>query len=152
MSYLVFFVLNFGALALGALLMIESPLENTWYQSLDKAPWTPPGWVFGFAWTTIMVCYSIYMGRIWRVFKDSRKRLAILFLIQWLLNVSWNPVFFYFHWMMLGMILIMSLELILIIKHLKYSNRSFLSHILIAPYILWLGIAFSLNAYAWYHA
>lgn len=152
MSYLVFLVLNFGALALGALLMIEGPLENSWYQSLDKAPWTPPGWVFGFAWTTIMVCYSIYMGRIWRVFKDSRKHIAILFLIQWLLNVSWNPVFFHFHWMMLGMILIMSLELILIIKHLKYSNRSFLSHILIAPYILWLGIAFSLNAYAWYHA
>ena len=152
MSYLVFFVLNFGALALGALLMIESPLENTWYQSLDKAPWTPPGWVFGFAWTSIMVCYSIYMGRLWSVFKESRKQIGVLFLMQWFLNVSWNPVFFHFHWMVLGMIVIISLEITLIIKHLKYSGRSVLSHILIAPYILWLGIAFSLNAYAWYHA
>ena len=152
MSYLVFFVLNFGALALGALLMIESPLENTWYQSLDKAPWTPPGSVFGFAWTSIMVCYSIYMGRLWSVFKESRKQIAVLFLMQWFLNVSWNPVFFHFHWMVLGMIVIISLEITLIIKHLKYYNRSVFLHILIAPYILWLGIAFSLNAYAWYHA
>ena len=151
MSYLVFLVLNFGALALGALLMGEGPL-GAWYQSLDKAPWTPPGWVFGFTWTSIMLCYAIYMGRIWKAFTASRKEVALLFLVQWILNVSWNPVFFHFHWMGLGMFVILSLELILIIKHIKFFNRSVLSHLLIAPYILWLVIAFSLNEYAWWYA
>ena len=151
MRFVVFLVLNFGALALGALLMGEGPL-GAWYQSLDKAPWTPPGWVFGFAWTGIMVCYSIYMVRIWQTFKESRKQIAVLFALQWILNVSWNPAFFYFHWMGLGIILILSLEIILIIKHLKFFNASFVSHLLIAPYILWLMIAFSLNAFAWWNA
>lgn len=151
MRLLVFFILNFGALYVGALLMNGSPATNEWYQQLDKAPWTPPGWFFGLAWTTIMICYSIYMSLTWKS-ADNKKQLLFLYGIQWLLNVGWNPVFFHFHWMMLGMILIMSLEITLIVKHLKYSHLSFLSLILIAPYILWLVVAFSLNAYAWYHA
>lgn len=44
-----FFIINFGALGLGALLMDSSPIENEWYVQLNKAPWTPPGWVFGAA-------------------------------------------------------------------------------------------------------
>ncbi|QLH45180.1 MAG: tryptophan-rich sensory protein [Bacteroidota bacterium] len=28
--------------------------------ALATSPWTPPGWVFGFAWTLIMVCYSFF--------------------------------------------------------------------------------------------
>ena len=35
--------------------------QTDWYSNLNKAPWTPPGWVFGFAWTTIMLCFSIYL-------------------------------------------------------------------------------------------
>ena len=152
MRLLVFFILNFGALYVGALLMNGSPATNEWYQQLDKAPWTPPGWVFGLAWTTIMVCYSINMGRIWQVSKESRKQIAMLFLLQWILNVSWNPVFFHFHWMGLGLAVILLLETIVIIKHLKFSKQSIVLHFLIVPYIIWLVIAFSLNAFAWLYA
>jgi benzodiazapine receptor len=135
----------------GALLMNGSPATNEWYQQLDKAPWTPPGWFFGLAWTTIMICYSIYMNQLWKT-AENKKQLLFLYGIQWLLNVGWNPVFFHFHWMGLGMVVILFLEITLIIKHLKYFNRSILSHSLIAPYIIWLAIAFSLNAYAWWNA
>ena len=133
---------------MGALLMIEGPLD-AWYQSLDKAPWTPPGWVFGFAWTTIMICYSFYMSVLWKRNESARKALTIFFILQWFLNVSWNPVFFHFHWMGFGMVLIFLLEITLIVKQFKFGGSSILSYTLIAPYILWLIIAFSLNAYAW---
>ena len=85
--FLIFLFLNFGALAVGALLMIEGPLD-AWYQSLNKAPWTPPGWVFGFAWTTIMICYSFYMSVLWKRNESARKALTILFILQWFLNKS----------------------------------------------------------------
>jgi benzodiazapine receptor len=149
MRFIIFSILNFGALALGALLMIEGPLENNWYQSLDKAPWTPPGWVFGFAWTTIMICYSIYMGLLWKNRKEQRKQIAVLFMFQWTLNVAWNPVFFHFHWMAIGLVVIAMLEFILVYKHLKHAKKDLLLTVLILPYILWLAVAFSLNAYAW---
>jgi benzodiazapine receptor len=49
-----FLVLNFSALAIGSWLMNNGPITN-WYMNLNQAPWTPPGWVFGIAWTTIMI-------------------------------------------------------------------------------------------------
>jgi len=152
MRFVIFSILNFAALALGAVLMIESPLENSWYQTLEKAPWTPPGWVFGFAWTTIMLCYSIYMGRLWKKAADSRKQVILLFALQWILNVSWNPVFFHFHWMALGMVVIALLQITLILKHWRHAKSELFLTILILPYTLWLFVALSLNAYAWYFA
>jgi hypothetical protein len=43
---ILFLIINFGALGIGGLLL-GNPATNEWYQSLNKAPWTPPGWVFG---------------------------------------------------------------------------------------------------------
>ena len=61
-ALLVFFLLvNFGGLAIGNWLMNSGP-SSTWYLELNKAPWTPPGWVFGAAWTLIMICFSIYLA------------------------------------------------------------------------------------------
>ena len=45
MRLLFFLLLNFGGLALGSFLMGEGP-TGMWYSNLNKAPWTPPGWVF----------------------------------------------------------------------------------------------------------
>jgi len=56
-----FLIINFGGLVFGSWLMNNGP-QTEWYQALNKAPWTPPGWVFGAAWTTIMICFSIYLG------------------------------------------------------------------------------------------
>ena len=52
--FLIFLTANFGALGIGTILMNEGPTSN-WYTSLNQAPWTPSGWVFGAAWTTIML-------------------------------------------------------------------------------------------------
>ena len=43
---IVFLIINFGALAMGGWLMNNGP-QTDWYLALNKAPWTPPGWVFG---------------------------------------------------------------------------------------------------------
>lgn len=59
-QFLVFLVLNFTALGIGG--FATGPgVASSWYQNLNQAPWTPPGWVFGVAWTTIMVCFTFYL-------------------------------------------------------------------------------------------
>ena len=60
-----FLFINFSGLAIGSWLMNNGPL-TIWYQNLNQAPWTPPGWVFGFAWTSIMICFSIYLAYLFR--------------------------------------------------------------------------------------
>lgn len=143
-----FFVLNFGALALGSLLMGSSPIENEWYVQLNKAPWTPPGWVFGAAWTTIMLLFTIYLT-LQQKEKLTNKRFIFLFTLQFLTNVLWNPIFFYFHWTFLGMIVMLLLIVSLVLMLYYFNLRSWKS-ILLLPYLLWLTIAFSLNTYGWF--
>ncbi len=55
---ILFLVANFGGLAIGSWLMNNGPISD-WYTNLNQAPWTPPGAVFGIAWTFIMNCFSI---------------------------------------------------------------------------------------------
>jgi len=70
---------------------------SEWYTSMNQAPWTPPGLFFGFAWTTIMICFSIYMSYAWGKIKNHKKLLT-LFGIQFVLNIIWNPIFFSWHY------------------------------------------------------
>lgn len=148
MRIALFLLLNFGALYVGALFMGGSPAENEWYKALNKAPWTPPGWFFGFAWTSIMLAYSFYLSGVFNSLPKSKRNYAILlYALQWMFNVSWNPIFFVHHALILGCIFIALLILILVLFHIKFANRSSKSTVLLLPYVLWLCVAFSLNLY-----
>lgn len=141
----IFALLNFAALGIGAFLMNGGP-NTQWYIALNKAPWTPPGWVFGAAWFTIMLCFSFYMAKAWTT-TENLQTLILLFSIQWILNVSWNPVFFKYHEVLYGLIIISLLAILIgfIFFHYIHSLKSW--SILILPYLIWLLIATSLNAY-----
>jgi benzodiazapine receptor len=142
---IIFLVLNFGALALGAWFMGEGP-SSDWYEGLNKAPWTPPGWTFGVAWSTIMLCFSLYLAMLWpRV--ESQRRLSGLYGLQLLLNIAWNPAFFYFHQALLGLVIITSLTLLIAYILFYYWSEFKARSLLLLPYLLWLIIATSLNGY-----
>jgi benzodiazapine receptor len=141
---IVFLVINFGALAIGTLLMNNGP-QSDWYINLNQAPWTPPGWVFGFAWTTIMLCFSIYMANLYLL--EPTTKVKILFTVQFMLNVSWNLVFFNMHLIALGLIVILALTFIVSILMFTYRKLIPLKSFLILPYFFWLLVATSLNAY-----
>ena len=107
---LIFLILNFAALGVGGL-FTSSGVTSEWYTNLNKAPWTPPGWVFGFAWTTIMIGFSIYLAYLWPQ-TENKSLLLMLFALQWVLNTGWNPVFFYFHQLLAGLVIIVLLTLL----------------------------------------
>ncbi len=140
---ILFLILNFGALGIGGFLMGNGPLGD-WYSNLNQAPWTPPGWVFGAAWTSIMLCFSFYMAKAYELILN-KKLLIILFITQWMLNVSWNPAFFYFHQVLIGLMIIIVLTLLIGIFIVLYSKKLGIWSILILPYFIWLCIATSLN-------
>jgi tryptophan-rich sensory protein len=143
---ILFLVLNFGALALGGL-FTGSGVTSDWYANLNKAPWTPPGWVFGFAWTSIMICFSVYLAQLWPV-TENKTFLITLFTLQWILNVVWNPVFFYFHQTGAALLIIVLLTLLVAYFIYHYAPSMKWKTVLISPYFIWLIIATSLNAYA----
>jgi benzodiazapine receptor len=142
---LVFLILNFGALGIGGLLM-DGEVQGEWYQALNKAPWTPPGWVFGVAWTTIMLCFSVYMAYAWKVV-DNTKLLVALFGMQWVLNVLWNPVFFKYHEVGAGLLVISALTILVGFFLIGYLPQLKSKVLLVLTYFVWLLIATSLNGY-----
>lgn len=146
---LVFFlILNFGGLAIGSWLMGEGPSSN-WYMNLNKASWTPPGWVFGAAWTLIMICFSIYLAYFFRTEVSNFK--IGLFVVLWLLNVSWNYFFFNQQQVLFALFVIITLTLLILFLTLFYIPQFKTKQLLLLPYAIWLLIASSLNAYAYFY-
>lgn len=142
---IIFLLINFGALAIGGFFTGKG-VPSEWYAELNKAPWTPPGWVFGFAWATIMVCFSIYLAQLWPLVKN-KNLLILLFVLQWALNVGWNPAFFYYHNVSLGLVIISALTILVGAFFMLYWTELKVNSLLILPYLIWLVIATSLNGY-----
>lgn len=143
--FILFLVINFGGLALGSWLMNDGP-NTLWYQNLNKAPWTPPGWVFGVAWTLIMLCFSWYLAEL---FKERMSRvLWTVYGLQVVLNVIWNWIFFNQHLVVLGLLVISLLFVVILYFFITFrSDRLKYAKYLLLPYLVWLCIAISLNAY-----
>lgn len=142
---LFFLIVNFGGLAIGNWFMGDA-VQAEWYTNLEKAPWTPPGWVFGAAWTLIMICFSIYLGK---QFTEHKKTnfLGIVFLNAFVLNVSWNFIFFNQQLVFLALVNITLLTALLFYYFFKLSVNISNYRYLLLPYMVWLCIATSLNLY-----
>jgi len=145
---LLFLAVNFGGLAIGSWLMNNGPLSN-WYTNLQQAPWTPPGFVFGIAWTLIMICFSMYLGKLFT--EDNTSKNRTIFLIQFVLNVSWNFIFFNQHLVLFALINILLLTSLIFVYFFKLSSAVNNYKYLLLPYMLWLCIATSLNLYILVH-
>lgn len=142
---IIFLLINFGALALGSFFTSKG-VPSDWYINLNKAPWTPPGWAFGTAWTFIMICFGIYMAYLWSD-NESKSLLLVLYIVQLVLNITWNPVFFYYHNALGGFLIISSLTVLIGFILFYYLPILKIKSILITPYFIWLLIASSLNIY-----
>ena len=142
---ILFLAINFGGLALGSYFMGDGP-RSEWYTSLNQAPWTPPGWVFGVAWTVIMICFSLYLSYLFSI-RKSRFVISV-YSVAVILNVSWNFIFFNQHHTTLALVNIIALTLVIIYLFISFGDEK-LSKLryLLVPYMAWLFIATSLNAY-----
>lgn len=129
---------------IGNIIMADGSNSN-WYIDLNKAPWTPPGWVFGLAWSFLLICFSIYLALLSQ--KKVSNKLVVIILLQYLLNISWNYFFFNQHLIELGLIDLSILTITVL--YIFYSNLKTMrwKSIFIIPYFLWLLVATSLNLY-----
>lgn len=143
--FLLFVLINFGALFIGTI-FTGPAVQDTWYVSLHKAPWTPPGFVFGLAWFTIMLCFSFFMANVWKN-KQLTSGLSTIYAIHIVVNTAWNAVFFYWHATWPALLLIVAL-LVMVLWFTRIGFKtSIVQGLLVLPYALWLIIAVSLNAY-----
>lgn len=124
-----------------------------WYVTADKAPWSPPNWLFGPAWTFLYTAMSVAAWLVWRT-RDRRSPRALkAYAIQLTLNFLWTPVFFGLYpflgstalWMALGIIVALIGAIIWTI--LVFRPISGWAALLLTPYLAWVLFATTLNIY-----
>ena len=119
--------------------------RTEWYINLNQAPWSPPGWVFGIAWSSIMILFSVYMTFLVQV--NRSKKVIGLFSAQFLLNVIWNYLFFNQHLIALGLLNIIFLTILMFYFLLAFKDSLKNKRFYVLPYCIWLVLATSLNLY-----
>lgn len=136
----------YGAGGIGS--MFTAPKITTWYAALTKPSFTPPDAVFMPVWLTLYALMGVSVFLIWRrgLKTEGVKAPFILFWVQLVLNALWSLVFFGQEFILGGFIIILALGVILLITIIKFFRISRVAGGLLIPYIVWIGIASSLNA------
>lgn len=121
-----------------------------WYSGLDKPPWTPPSWLFGPVWTVLYLMMAVAAWLVWREGGWRKQARALgLFLLQWLLNALWTPLFFGMHRVGLACIEIILLWLVLAATMTSFWRVRKVAGILLVPYLAWVTLATALNFSIW---
>jgi tryptophan-rich sensory protein len=137
---------------LGALATVNN--VNGWYASADKAPWTPPNWLFGPVWTLLYIGMAVAAWLVWRRGAGLTSRPLKLYWTQLALNLAWTPLFFALYPVLgppalwLALAVIMALIVALAFTVLDFGPVSTLAGILLLPYLSWVIFAGTLNAWA----
>lgn len=141
-------------LGLGALSGIATSTSiQEWYSTLNKPPFNPPNWLFGPAWTVLYILMGGSFAIIWQITANGRypiivrfaKRGLVIFLLHFLFNLAWTPVFFGLQRpdLALIVIIIMLALIIILIRHFFRLDR--VAAFLLIPYLLWVIFATVLN-------
>lgn len=121
-----------------------------WYAALNKPSWNPPSWLFGPAWSLLYVMMAVAAWLVWREggWKAQRRALGF-FLVQWLLNALWTPLFFGLHQPGFAFAEIMALWLVLLITVTLFWRVRKVAGALLLPYLAWVTFAAVLNFTIW---
>lgn len=122
--------------------------DASFYRALVRPLWAPPGWVFGPVWVTLYMMMGVAAWLVWRT-GTGRRRALTWFGAQLILNAAWTPVFFGFHAIGAGLVVIVLLELAIVGTMLAFARRSRLAALLLVPYAAWVGFAAVLNGALW---
>lgn len=121
-----------------------------WYAALNKPSWNPPAWLFGPAWTLLYITMAVAAWLVWREggWKAQGRTLG-LFLLQWLLNALWTPLFFGLHRPGLAFAEIILLWLAIAATLVSFWRVRQVAGILLVPYLAWVSFAAALNFTIW---
>lgn len=125
---------------------------QTWYPELIRSALTPPGWVFALVWTLLYIAMGVSFGLILNATHPKQRRVALLFLVQLMVNFSWSILFFYNACPVCGLVDIILLDLLVVVYIVKSYPINKYSSLLFIPYLLWLCLTTYLNAFiVWYN-
>jgi benzodiazapine receptor len=149
--------LGLSALVAGLGGLVTAANVSGWYVAADKAPWSPPNWIFGPVWSLLYVAMAVAAWLVWRRRTPESKAALLAYWAQLGLNLLWTPVFFGLYpvigspalWLALAVILALAIALTFTV--LLFGPISRTAGVLMLPYVSWVVFAGSLNLWAALH-
>jgi tryptophan-rich sensory protein len=126
--------------------MSGSTAENAWYQTLLKPQIQPPGWVFGVVWPTLYLMMGLALAMVLNARGSLYQRPAVaLFVAQFLINLTWSPIFFGAHQVTAAFFIILVMLGIAIATTFAFARVRKAAAWLMVPYLVWISFAAILN-------
>ena len=114
------------------------------YNTLNKPPLSPPGFIFGIVWTILYILMGISYGIL-----DTKnlidEKINKIYYLQLIVNLIWPILFFVFKWRLFSAIWIILLVVLIIKMIIDFYRKNKLSAYLQIPYLLWTIFATYLN-------
>jgi len=150
-----FLAISFAVAAVGSIATAGN--VSGWYADAAKAPWNPPNWLFGPAWTLLYTLMSVAAWLVWRAGRRGSapspavRRALAWYVAQLVLNAVWTPVFFGLYpslgapalW--LALVIIVALDVAVLLTMPAFWRASRVASWLLVPYWAWVLFATTLN-------
>lgn len=121
---------------------------GSWYQTINKPSFNPPGYLFGPVWITLYLLMGISLYLVWSKKGNAEIKIPlIIFFAQLFFNTIWSVLFFGFQSPVLALTDIIILLVLIIMTIISFYRVSKPAAFLMIPYILWVSFATVLNYY-----
>ena len=120
--------------------------SSDWYESI-KPSITPPGWVFPIVWNILffLIALSLYFSWINARKPDVKKKIVVVFGINFVLNIFWSVLYFGLKNPFYAFIEIFVLWISIVsMIYVSYKIDKKAGWLLV-PYLLWVSFAIVLN-------
>ena len=144
-TLLIAFVLSYATAGIGAALTELGP----WYFALKHPPWKPPDAAFGVIWSTLFTLCAISAWLAWQAADNAvlRRRVAVLFGANALLNVLWSALYFKLQRPVWALFEVVFLWLSILALIMGLWRMSRWASLLLITYWVWVSIAAVLNVH-----
>jgi len=138
-------VLLGATLGAGALVGFLTQRDSSFYESLTKPVFAPPGWLFPVTWSLLYAAMATAMWFVLRTNIRDRFILLGLYVAQFAVNLFWPYLFFVQQALGLAFFWLILLWMLAAIMLYQFFRESKVAGWLLIPYQLWLTFAAVLN-------
>ncbi len=125
--------------------LFTMPAIPTWYASLNKPSFAPPGWLIGTIWLILYTLMGISLYLVWISKKKHKTRATRMFEFQLILNALWSFLFFGLRSPLYGLIGIAMVWVAILATIIFFYKIDKKAAYLLVPYLAWVSIATLLN-------
>lgn len=119
---------------------------SPWFVDLNKPALYPPPATFGIVWTILYLLMGISLAMVITARGAPGRNLAIaVFILQFVLNLAWSPVFFGMQQLTTALYLLVVIDLAVIATVALVWKVRPLAALLLLPYLVWALFATVLN-------